>query len=116
MSSKHDPGVTIADMLENIGRIEAYLTGMGRDAFTADGRTRDAVERCLERICEGAHRLGDQAAVLAPNLPWSDIRGMGNRLRHAYDRISLDLVWNTVSGDLPRMKADLSDALARRRP
>jgi uncharacterized protein with HEPN domain len=26
---------------------------------------------------------------LVPGQPWNDIRGMGNRLRHAYDRLSL---------------------------
>ena len=64
---------------------------MDRQAFERDGKTRDAVERCLERICEAAHRLGGRAAQLMPNQPWSDIRGMGNRLRHAYDRLDLDI-------------------------
>ena len=115
MSSKHDPAITLAEMLENIVRIETYLAGITREAFVNDGRTRDAVERCLERICEEAYRLGEQAALLAPAQPWSDVRGLGNRLRHAYDRISLDLVWDTISIDLPSMKADLSAALARLR-
>jgi uncharacterized protein with HEPN domain len=30
---------------------------MDHDALERDGRTRDAVERCLERICEAAFRL-----------------------------------------------------------
>jgi uncharacterized protein with HEPN domain len=76
---------------------------------------RDAVERCLERICEAAHRLGWRAAELMPDQPWGDIRGMGNRLRHAYDRISLDVVWNTVRERLPELEADARGALERLR-
>ncbi len=47
--------------------------------------------------------------------PWGDIRGMGNRLRHAYDRISLDVIWNAVSYDLPGLATDARRALAHLR-
>ena len=92
MPSKHDPADSLADIIENAERIEHYLAGMDRAAFAGNGLTRDAVERCLERVCEAAYRLGERAAELIPSQPWSDIRGMGNRLRHAYDRISLDVI------------------------
>ncbi len=75
--------------------------------------TRDAVERCLERVCEAVHRLGDQAEHLMPGQPWGDIRGMRNRLRHAYDRISLGIVWNAARHDLPRLAADADRVLKR---
>jgi uncharacterized protein with HEPN domain len=88
---------------------------MDRQAFERDGKTRDAVERCLERICEAAHRLGGRAAQLMPNQPWSDIRGMGNRLRHAYDRLDLDIVWNTAGDLLPLLAADARHALVQLR-
>jgi uncharacterized protein with HEPN domain len=38
---------------------------------------------------------------------------MGNRLRHAYDRIDLDILWNTVRDRLPSLKADAEQALVR---
>ena len=58
-----------------------------------------------------AFRLGGKAAELVPSQPWGDIRGMGNRLRHAYDRIDLDVLWNTVRDRLPSLKADVERAL-----
>jgi uncharacterized protein with HEPN domain len=58
--SKHDPADCLADILENIERIGAYMASLDRTEFARDGRTRDAVERCLERICEAVYRLGDQ--------------------------------------------------------
>jgi uncharacterized protein with HEPN domain len=105
----------LADLLENAERIEGYLAGMDRAAFADSGVSRDAVERCMERVCEAAHRLGDRAAELMPSQPWGDIRGMGNRLRHAYDRISLDVIWNAVRNDLPGLAADARQALAQLR-
>jgi uncharacterized protein with HEPN domain len=110
--SDSDPADSLADIIENAERIETYLANMDRHAFERDGKTRDAVERCLERICEAAYRLGGRAMELMPNQPWADIRGMGNRLRHAYDRLDLDIVWNTARDHLPGLAADARRAFA----
>ena len=111
MPSSQDSSASLADIIDNIERIQNYIAGLDHEAFRADLLRRDAVERCLERICEAAFRLGERAAELVPNQPWSDIRGMGNRLRHAYDRINLDILWNTVQDSLPSLKADAEQAL-----
>jgi uncharacterized protein with HEPN domain len=113
--SRHDPAGNLADIIENAERIEQYLAGVDRAAFASNGVLRDAVERCVERVCEAAHRLGDRAAELMPDQPWGDIRGMGNRLRHAYDRVNLDVIWNAARHDLPGLAADARRALAQRR-
>jgi uncharacterized protein with HEPN domain len=115
LPSEHDPVDSVADIIENADRIESYLAGMDRQTFEKDGRTRDAVERCLERICEAAHRLGTRAEELMPGQPWGDIRGMGNRMRHAYDRVSLDIVWNTARDRLPALAAEARRAMAQLR-
>jgi uncharacterized protein with HEPN domain len=106
----------VADIIENIERIASYLEGVERDAFAANGMLRDAVERCLERVSEAANRLGERGAELMPSQPWGDIRGIGNRLRHAYDRINEDVIWNAVRHDLPSLAADARRALQRLRP
>lgn len=113
MPSKHDPADSLADIIENAERIERYLMDTDRDAFAGNGLMRDAVERCMERVCEAAHRLGERAVELMPNQPWGNIRGMGNRLRHAYDRISLDVIWNAARNDLPGLATDARRALAQ---
>ncbi len=113
MPSRRDPADSLADIVENAQRVERYLAGMSRENFEQDGMIRDAVERCLERVCEAVHRLGDQAEQLMPGHPWGDIRGMGNRLRHAYDRISLDVLWNAARHDLSGLAADAGRVLER---
>ena len=112
MRSKHDPTQSILDIIENAARIAGYVAGLRREEFVTDGRTRDAAERCLERICEAAHRLGDQAPRLMPDQPWADIRGMGNRLRHGYDRIDMQVLWNAVTVEVPALENAARIALA----
>lgn len=110
---RHDPADCLTDIVDNAERIERYLGDMDRDAFAADGLTRDAVERCVERVCEAVYRLADRAESLMPGQPWAEIRGMANRLRHAYDRIDLLIIWNTARNRVPALAADARRALAR---
>ena len=110
---RHDPADSLADIIENAGRIESYLAGMDRASFAADGRTRDAVERFVERVCEAVYRLADQAEALMPGQPWEDIRSMGNRLRHAYDRLDLNILWNTARERVPDLALEARRSLER---
>jgi uncharacterized protein with HEPN domain len=84
-------------------------------AFAKDRKTYDAVERCLERISEAAAKLGDLAPTLMPGQPWQEIRALGNRLRHEYDAIREDRLWDIVQIDLPPLCAACEEALRRLR-
>jgi uncharacterized protein with HEPN domain len=86
---------------------------MDRAAFDADPRTRDAVERCLERVSEAATKLGDAADELAPGPPWKSVRALGNVLRHAYDHVDPARIWEIVTQDLPQMRTAVEAGLER---
>src|ERR1019366_2669538 len=88
---------------------------MDLEAFEEARKTYDAVERCLERISEGATKLGVQASELMPDQPWQKIRSLGNHLCHDYDDISQDRLWYIVQTNLPSLSAACEDALRRLR-
>jgi predicted nucleotidyltransferase len=54
----------------------------------------------------------ERAIELMPSQPWADIRGMGNRLRHAYDRLDLDICLQHRSRSPAEPLADARQALA----
>lgn len=99
------------DILDAIEIIEEFTTGMDFDQFRTDPKTVAAVERKLLVIGEAAVRLGREAPFIVPEVPWRNIRGMGNWLRHQYDSVDLPMVWNTVTDDLPLLKAAVMRAL-----
>ncbi len=39
-------------VIENADRIAAHVEGLDEKAFAGDGKTQDAVERCLQRLIE----------------------------------------------------------------
>jgi uncharacterized protein with HEPN domain len=45
-------------------------------------------------------------------LPWRVITDMRNRVSHGYFDIDLDVVWNTVTRDLPKLQESVTRILA----
>ena len=64
--------------------------------------------------CRGSARqpfASDQKQQFCPGLPWHNIRGIGNWLRHQYDRVELDTVWYTATVEIVPLKASVKAAL-----
>ena len=102
----------LGDILASVRLIGQFVDGMDLEAFRRDDKTQAAVERKMLIISEAAIRLKDDAEALCPGVPWRDIRGIGNWLRHQYDRVEVETVWNTIQDDLPPLKAAVERALA----
>jgi uncharacterized protein with HEPN domain len=103
----------LRDIVGNCDRIARHVGGMSRDAYAADEKAVDAVERCLQRISEAAQKLGSRLDALYPDAPWKAARGIGNILRHKYDEVTDDLVWEAIENDLPRLRASAVQELER---
>ena len=102
----------LQDIIDNAQAIASYIEGLDQAAFMEDRKTYDAVERCLERICEASAKLGDMAAYLMPDQPWHKIRAFGNVLRHEYDTVEPDRLFNIAKTDLPNLCTALPNGAA----
>lgn len=99
-------------IVEYSDHIAEYLTGYDLDRFLADRKTVDAVERCLERVAEAIVQIGpDAIAAMKIPLPWNEIRGLGNRLRHEYRRIDRRLIFDIARNDIPPLRDSVLRAL-----
>ncbi|MFP5205652.1 MAG: DUF86 domain-containing protein [Acidobacteriota bacterium] len=108
----NDPESCLRDIRDSIRLIEEFVTGLDFERYRRDLKTQAAVERKFLVISEAAVRLGDDAERLCAGVPWSEIRGIGNWLRHAYDRVDPEIVWDTIRIDLPPLAAAIDRALA----
>lgn len=70
------PRRRLADIRENVDRIESHVAGLTFQQFRVDDKSRDAVERCLERIAEAARKLGDRYDDRYPDLDLLALRQM----------------------------------------
>lgn len=106
-SSKKDPRVRIAHILDSIDAVGAYLDGMTLETFTRYAKTQDAVTRRLEIIGEAVKSLYGLAPDLLaghPDVPWGSIKGMREKLAHDYDTVSVTILWNTATRELPHLR------------
>ncbi len=106
-SSNKDPQVRIAHILDSVDAVETYLAGTTEDSVAKDVKTRDAVTRRLEIIGEAVKSLDTLAPeILAghPEVPWKNIKGMREKLAHDYDTISVPILWNTATQELPLLR------------
>ena len=70
------------------------------------------IEACLyniQIIGEAVNHLADDIKTENPQIPWTLIKGMRNRLIHEYFGTDLPLVWNTIKNDLPGLTKELKD-------
>ncbi len=108
------PAQRFGDIVTNIDFIKACVDGM-TDAsdLVNDQRSLYAVDRALLIIAEAATKLGQAAETYAPNQPWSKIRSLGNQIRHGYDTMDYELLWNTVILELDLLRADCVAAIEK---
>jgi uncharacterized protein with HEPN domain len=98
-------------MAQAIDNIQSYTVGMDAASFTADRKTQDAVIRNLEIIgeaCNNVVKNDPSFAQAHPAMPWGFAYEMRNALAHGYFEVDLDIVWATVTGDLPSLKGQLA--------
>jgi uncharacterized protein with HEPN domain len=103
--SSENPRKRFEDMLGQIERIESHIDGVDYEAFLENLLVYDAVERCLERICEAARKIGNGYDAMYPEVEFHRLRDFGSKLRHDYDAILSDRVWTAVKERLPLLKA-----------
>jgi uncharacterized protein with HEPN domain len=101
----------LLDVVASIDYIRSFAAGITFDQYLEDRKTRSAVERELLIISEAAIRLGSDAETICPGPDWRDIRGLGNKLRHDYDGLNDELLWQTVQNDLLPLRMDVEKAL-----
>lgn len=108
-----DPIQRFQDILDNIALIRSYLGTTSRADFFNGGMVYDATSYAFLRLAEAATKLGELSEDLAPRIPWSRIRGLGNHLRHAYDGIDPGILWDAAHVDFPPLEEACRAAIAQ---
>jgi uncharacterized protein with HEPN domain len=106
-----DPVQRFTDIIDHIDHVEQFTIGLNAETFATNDQVIFAVKYALLIISEATAKLGDIASGLRPDIPWREIRGLGNRLRHEYDTVDLARVWLMIERDLPPLKEACQEAL-----
>jgi uncharacterized protein with HEPN domain len=115
---------SLRDIVKYCDQVEEFAAGFTPDQFERDRRTYNAVLYSLQTIGEAAIRLDRQEKRLGqgglmerlyPDVPWPDVRGLSNIVRHGYDEIDAEIIWKTATASIHRVRDAARQEIARLR-
>jgi uncharacterized protein with HEPN domain len=80
-----------------------FVQGMSYEAFVLDDKAVFAVVRALEIVGEATKRIPQSTRDRYPEGPWRSMAGIQDKLIHDYVGVNLEVVWKTVTEDLPAL-------------
>ena len=101
----------IADILEAIDKIQAYVGDTDFQSFAADSKTVDAVIRNFIVIGEAARRVPADVVERHPGIPWRLMGDMRDFAVHEYWGVKAGVAWETIQNDLPPLVPQLQQIL-----
>ncbi len=94
----------LSHILQSIDLIERYTEGRTENDFLASVELQDRVIRRIEIIGEAVKNLPEDLRAGHSEIKWREIAGMRDVLIHRYFEVDLELTWQVVQRDLPRLK------------
>ncbi len=88
------------------------VEGRTRADLDSDRMLNLAVVRLLEILGEAANRVPPEDQRSYPQIPWSQLVSLRNRLIHGYDKVDFDILWQILTLNLPGVVADLQQILS----
>ncbi|HIJ52355.1 MAG TPA: DUF86 domain-containing protein [Planctomycetes bacterium] len=107
-----DDSVRIHHILDAAREAISFADGRSRTDLDTDRKLNLSVVRLLEIIGEAARGISEKFRDSHPDLPWNKMVGMRDRLIHGYFDVNLDVVWETVTQDLPSLITELEKIVA----
>jgi uncharacterized protein with HEPN domain len=92
-----------------------FVAGRTRADLDSDRMLLLALVQSISIIGEAASRLAEATRAASPEIPWRSVIGMRNRIVHAYFDVDPDMVWRTVTEDLPELIPQVKALLERER-
>ena len=97
----HRDEATLLDIAMAARLVLEFKEGMDKAAFLDDVKTQSSVLHQLMVMGEAVKRLSDGFRTRHPEIPWSLMAGMRDKLIHGYDIVDMEEVWKTANRDVP---------------
>lgn len=105
---KKDNTIFLAHILDSIEAIESFMEGIdSKEILSSSRKTKDAVLHNFAIIGEAVGNLEDEYIKNNADVEWDKIIAMRNIIIHEYFGIDMNLVWDTIKGDLPVLKKQI---------
>jgi len=104
---KKTDAIRLQHMLDAAREALSFAQRRKRADLNTDRMLMHSLVRLVEIIGEAASKVSQEAREQIPNVEWRDAIDMRNRLTHAYFDINLDILWDTIVYNIPRLIEEL---------
>jgi len=115
-SDRHAQDAYLFDMLESAQHVRQYMANVTFEEFWDDSEKRDAVALRLSVIGEASRHVTDKTAAALPEIPFTQIRGMRNRISHDYRQVNFRTVWQVTQEDITPLVSALTNYFRTHKP
>jgi len=108
---KRDRKLFLEDIMDSIGKIEEFVSGISFEEFMKDEKTKRAVVHSLEIIGEAAKNVSSDIKQSYQEIPWSDMSRARDKVAHFYFGVDYEIVWKVIKAELPLIKPRIQNIL-----
>jgi uncharacterized protein with HEPN domain len=109
---RKDDLARLRHMLDASREATSFVQGKSRVDLDRQRMLVLSLVKCIEIVGEAAGRISEETRGAFPRLPWREITAMRNRLIHGYFDVDLDIVWKSVTHELPRLAKEIEEILS----
>ena len=99
--------IRLLHMLDAARYARLFATGRNRPDLDNDAMLTFALTRATEIIGEASVNISKDTRDQLPQFEWNKIISMRHKLVHAYFQVDLDILWDTVKKDIPKLIEEL---------
>jgi uncharacterized protein with HEPN domain len=92
------------DIIRAIDGALDTIAGIRFETFIEVYHMPRTIERCIEIVSEATRHLPDDIKSRHPDIPWRQIAGIGNVLRHDYDLVDKRIIWEVATVHFPKLR------------
>jgi uncharacterized protein with HEPN domain len=100
-------------ILEAADEALVFIIGKERSDLECNRMLVLALVRLLEIIGEAAAGTSEELRSKYPSIAWRQMAAMRNRLIHGYFEVNLDIVWKTLTAELPPLTKQIRQVLEK---
>jgi uncharacterized protein with HEPN domain len=109
-----DDLVYVGHMLEMTEKALALVRGKDRGAYDRNEVLRLALTHLVQTIGEAARHVSREFCNVHPQIPWRAVVGTRHKVVHDYMNVDEDILWYTVTNELPPLAEELKRMLPER--
>jgi uncharacterized protein with HEPN domain len=99
-------------MLDAAREAVSFAAGKTKDDLFRDRMLVLSLTKEIEIIGEAANRVSKEIRAKCTAILWEDVIEMRHHLVHVYFDVDLNILWDTVTKDLPPLIAELEKIIA----